>query len=211
MNPSPRLETLPFPTHLPTIDPLSPTGVWDPNWKKPEVARFVATYAYRDLRNQLGDFEALELIAAAKLPNLAGERTDERQFPLTETSQLPEFKEQFRGGSFGEIFRQYTSAPPQVPQYFHAQGVMFGVDSDGRFFLRAIVGRLNGNDLGNKAMLQLAFLDKAKAPIGGIAWSGQLDLQPEQRVLIAGKSATLAAAFRKIDSARVSFQTQPAP
>jgi len=205
------LKTFPVPQHVPGNDPTLPTGVWDPLWKKAEVAQRIAGDVYRDLGLAMLDFPVLEVTPVEKLPTLPPENTDVRTFDLSAAAKVPDSSIRLRGSSCGEIFREYPAGPNKPKQYFHAQAVVFGVDSEGRYFLRAVVGRLAGNDMGNKATLELRFLDKAGKVLGGKIWRGQLDLQPETQVLIAGKSEVLRAGFDKLHSASVSFETRPAP
>ncbi|MHB8875637.1 MAG: hypothetical protein ACYC8T_18280 [Myxococcaceae bacterium] len=204
------MKTFPIPQHLPGNDPTLPTGVWDPLWQKPEVARRIAGDVYRDLRLAMPEFPTLELTPAGKLTRFAPENTDERSFDLSDAVKVPDSSLRLRGSSCGEIFREYPAGPNKPKQYFHAQAVVFGLDSEGRYFLRGIVGRLAGNDMGNKATLELRFLDKAGKVLGGKIWRGQLDLQPETQVLIAGKSEALRAGFDGVHSALLSFETRPA-
>lgn len=202
------IKPLPFPSSIPGQDPNLPTGVWDPKWQKADVAKRIAQNVFTDLGFQLPEFPKLDLVDAAKLPKLAADRTEARLFAVTE-APIEGTSNKLKGGSYGELFREYDFGKEIGKQYFHAQGVVFGVESTGRYFLRSVVGRLGGMDNGNKAVLVMQFLDQADQAIGGVVWHGQLDFEPEKQVLVAGRSDQLKAAFAKLAKIRISFESTP--
>ena len=171
-----------------------PTSLFDPAWQDPAVAARVAFMIYcRVPWPAPAALERAPVDAAAAL-------TDERRFPLVHVHTL-EDGTRFKGGSYGELHRRYAFGNQTAN--FHAQAVAFGVDDKGRFVLTAVVGRFDG-PWGNDATLSATFL-AGKDVVGSAVWRKQMDPAGDHRVIVAGQDAAIAAAFDRIDGARVCF------
>ncbi|HEY3448041.1 MAG TPA: hypothetical protein VGK67_16915 [Myxococcales bacterium] len=185
-------------------DPGLPSGVWDPMWERPEVAHRVAVDAYLALR--VGD-DALwggdGLLAAEALPDYPKKNTEERTFALGEVRTFEESPTRFRGGSYGEIFRRYTYGQTKPSVNFHAQAATFGLDSEGRYFLKGVVGRVDGI-WGNKAALCCRFLAGAEL-VGGVFFEAELDPPQDVPFRLTGVSPRLRERFDAITAAQVLF------
>jgi len=184
-------------------DPTLPSGLWDPLWQKPEVATRVALETYLHLRCTFPDFGPDALVPAADLPTFPPRNTEERTFALGDVKTFEDSSTCFRGGSYGEIYRRYTYGQTKPAVNFHAQAVVFGVDSEGRYFLKGSLGRVDGG-WGNRASLCLRFV-AAGAPVGGVLFEAELDPPQDVPFSLAGSSPALAAAFPKLEAARLSF------
>lgn len=188
-------------------DPGMPNGVWDPVWQKPDVAHRVAVEGYLALRMAQEDWGPDGLLAAAALPAFAPRNTEERTFALSEVRAFEDSATRFKGGSYGEIFRRYTYGGTKPAVNFHAQAATFGVDSDGRYFLKAVVGRVDGG-WGNKAALCCRWL-AGGALLGGLVFEAELDPPQDVPFTLTGRSAALAARFDALDAAQLLFFSKP--
>jgi hypothetical protein len=188
-------------------DPTLPTGVWDPLWEKPEVAARIASNTFLHLFYKGAKFDSDTLIADNKLPEFTKKNTEHRTFPLTQVLTLAQPSVQFRGGSYGEIYRRYTYGGPKPAVNFHAQQVSFGVDSEGRYFLSAVVGRVDGM-WGNKVTLAARFVG-TNGSFGALLWEGEVDPPKDYPVELFGKSERMANAFSQLKEVAISFYTKP--
>jgi hypothetical protein len=192
-------------TYTPSFkrDPSLPSGVWDPMWQQPEVATRVAVDAYVQLRQSREDFGPDALVEPAALPSLSLRYTEERRFELSEVKGFEGSQTKFRGGSYGEIYRRYTFGGTKPAVNFHAQAVIFGVDGEGRYFLKGALGRVDG-DWGNRAALYCRFMAKGEC-VGGVSFDCALDPQHDEPFLVTGTSKKLAKCFASIEAAQLSF------
>jgi hypothetical protein len=192
-------------TFTPTFkrDPGLPSGVWDPAWQRPEVASRVAADAYLTLRYAQDDFGPDALQDGAALPQLSDRYTEERRFALGEAKTFDDSPTRLRGGSYGEIFKRYTYGGTRPAVNFHAQAVSFGVDSQGRYFLKGILGRVDGA-WGNRAALICRFLAGERC-VGGLSFQCELDPPQDVPFLLSGTSPRLAREFDAIDCAQLTF------
>ena len=185
-------------------DPSLPSGVWDPMWQQPEVAARVAVDAYLALRYAQKDFGPDALLEPAAMSALSARFTEERSFGLGEVKLFEGSTTRFRGGSYGEIYRRYTYGGTRAAVNFHAQAVTFGVDSEGRYFLKGVLGRVDG-DWGNRAALTCRFLARGGQCVGGVSFSCALDPAHDEPFLVTGQSPRLAQGFDALESAQLSF------
>jgi hypothetical protein len=182
-------------------DPTMPSGVWDPSWNDPEVARRVARDAWLKVLYGPEPIGQGQLIAAESLPKYPKKNTEERTFELGAPAEVDGLK--FLGGSFGEIFRRYTYGGAKPAVNFHTQGLVFGADEKGRYFVRAQVGRVDGAwDCAAGLVVRFHAGDKA---LGGIVWEGELNPPKDVEVVFQGQDQELAKAFAELDRVTVSF------
>jgi hypothetical protein len=186
-------------------DPSMPDGVWDPKWNEPEVAIRVAINTYKSLRFQELNFELSSLTPVEDLPldDFDQRLAERRNFILPDPIALEDLGNQFRGGSFGELFKRYSFGIATI--YFHAQAVNFGFDNEGRFMFHARVGRINGT-WGKKAALSVSF-NTPEGSIGSIGWAGELDPPRDIDVIIVGQDPQISAKFEAITDVDVAFFT----
>ena len=182
-----------------------PDGFWDPKWKDPHVATLLARNAYRSLRFKEEDFPNDPL---AHYENLDLSEYDERSvesqtFALTEIVEVEDFGTTFKGGSYGEVFKRYSFGISTI--FFHAQGLCFGIDNEGRFFLQGQVGRINGT-WGKKAAIGIYFKTK-DGLLGCFGWEAQLDPPQDIQMYIVGKDDKVRDNFHKIIEVEVAFYT----
>lgn len=191
-------------------DPTLPSGIWDPMWQKPEVGTRVARQTYQQMRYESVEFGEAALSPEAELADYPKKRCEVRTFSLAEVQTFEGSKVQLRCGSVGEVFKRYTfgTGTGKPPVNFHAQALQFGVDSDGRWFVKATVGRVDGG-WGTKAALVVRFVGKDGKALGGAQWSGELDPPRDVPVLLLGKDAALAAKFGEVKEAAVTLFADP--
>jgi hypothetical protein len=185
------------------VDPSLPTSVWDPKWKKPEIATRVALHTYKQLRWQGEDF-AEGPLPQGDLAEIQEKNTEFLEFSLEESHPLDEFELAVKGGGFGEIFRRYAFGAMSAV-YFHAQAVCFGVDSQGRYFLQAQVGRLGGT-WGKSAALIVRFL-AGEQEIGALSWQDDLDPPKDVQLKFTGQDEKLRDSFEQLSRVSVAFYT----
>jgi len=187
-----------------------PTGVWDPAWEKPEVAVKIAVNVYKQLRLESVDFGAAALVAPDQLKTFPAKRTESRTFPLDPAQTFEKSTTRLRCGSFGEIFRRYTfgTGTGKPPVNFHVQALIFGVDSDGRWFVRGRAGRVDGG-WGTKAGVVVRFVAKGGKVLGGVQWEGELDPPRDVPFSFLGCDPSLAEKFAALKEVQVSFFSHP--
>jgi len=190
-------------------DPSLPSGLHDPKWKDPAVASRVALgWHTRLMVTQAALFQATGLLPSGKALEGRTGNVDKRSFPLT-TRHPTSGGGMFVGGSYGEIYHRYSFGGRLPTVNFHAKAVVFGADSDGRFFLGSTVVRMDGG-WGNSASLVLRFLAGTNE-VGGIFWEDTLDPPQDKDVLVVGHSDALKAAFPQLTEAAVTFHTVHKP
>lgn len=181
-----------------THDPALPVSLFDPKWNDPEVAARVALEAYKRLPL---DSAELPPLAREGLPEQKRTASDTRVFPLEHVQEIHGLR--LKGGSYGELHKKYSYGGRRPTVNFHAQSVCFGLDSEGRYFLRARVGRFDGA-WGNDAVLSVTFY-AGDEEIGGSHWAGALDPPHDIDVEVIGLDAALKDRFDEVTSARVAF------
>lgn len=190
-----------YPVNL-AREPGMPTGIHDPAWKDPVVASKVGLEQYHRALSQGTAVAALR--TPADLAPLRKGTVETRTFALSQVHTLPNGT-RVRTGSFGEIHRRYSFGGRLPGANFHAMVVAFGVDSTGRCFLKATVGRHDGAP-GNRGALSVGF-STATGELGGLAWEGELDPAGDHPVLLLAQAAPLQAAFDDVTTATVVFLT----
>lgn len=187
-------------------DPSLPTGIHDPKWKDAAVAARVAFNTYQRLLLDPALFPSTTTLLpdAKAAPDFKG-GVDKRTFAFLAPEPIPSRNLRFRGGSYGEIHRRYSFGGRLPAVNFHAQAVIFGADSDGRFFLQATVGRMDGG-WGNKASLVVK-LTGSGGDVGNIAWTHEMDPPMDHHVVVTGRDPALAAAFDGLGNALTTFFT----
>jgi hypothetical protein len=187
-----------------------PTGVWDPSWEKPEVGIKVAAQAYKQMRLEAVEFGNDGLIANDQLKTYPVKRTESRSFALDQVQSFEKSKTKLRCGSYGEIFKRYTfgAGSGKAPVNFHVQALTFGADSDGRWFVRGSVGRVDGG-WGVKAGLVVRFVGKDGKSLGGVQWEGELDPPKDVPVRFLGCDKKLADKFDSLKEVQVTFYSDP--
>ncbi|MEW5848653.1 MAG: hypothetical protein AB2A00_07550 [Myxococcota bacterium] len=197
-----------YPVNL-NRDPNLPTGIHDPKWRNPAVASVVAFNAYqRTMMEHRGEFPEKPLVTSDALKDARTGTVEKRSFMTAQVHTVQGWNLHFKGGSYGEIHRRYAFGGRLPAVNFHAQNVFFGVDSDGRYFLRAVVGRMDGG-WGNKAALSATFLTD-KGDLGGVLWQHEMDPPQDYPFVLVGKDARLAAEFNNLREILVVFQTHHA-
>jgi len=182
-------------------DPQLPTGIHDPRWKEPAVATRVALTTFQRLMMNPALFPAAVMLPAGDVnPGFKG-NVDKRAFTFQPAQDIPLKKLRFKGGSYGEIHHRYSFGGRLPAVNFHAQAVIFGLDSSGRFFLSATVGRMDGG-WGNSAALVVKM-----GEAGAIQWTHEMDPPQDHPVLVTGQDAALSAAFDGVNDAHVAFHT----
>ena len=187
-----------------------PTGVWDPNWEKAEVGIKVAAQAYKQLRQEAVEFGNTSLSPSDELKSYPAKRSESRTFALDQAQTFEKSKTRLRCGSYGEIFKRYTfgAGAGKSPVNFHVQALTFGADSDGRWFVRGNVGRVDGG-WGTKAGLVVSFVGKDGKSLGGVQWEGELDPPRDVPVSFLGCDKKLAEKFDALKEVRVTFFSDP--
>ena len=187
-----------------------PTGVWDPAWEKPEVATKIAANVYKQMRLESVDFGAEKLVGPEKLKKFPAKKTETRTFALDAAQTFEKSTTRLRCGSFGEIFKRYTfgSGTGKAPVNFHVQALIFGVDSEGRWFVKGRVGRVDGG-WGTKAGLTVSFVAKGSKVLGGVQWEGELDPPRDVPFCFVGCDPALAEQFGALKEVHVSFFSHP--
>jgi len=191
-------------------DPTLPNGIWDPMWEKPEVATRVAMLAYKQLRLEAVDFGEAPLIDAADLQEHPKKRIETRTFALGTVHTFEGSATKLRAGSYGEVFKRYTfgAGSGKASVNFHIQGLVFGVDSEGRWLVKGTVGRVDGG-WGTKAGFVLQFVTKNGKTIGGVQCECELDPPKDVPVQFLGRDARLAADFDSLKEATLTFFSDP--
>jgi hypothetical protein len=185
-----------YATPEPKPDEGLPKSLFDPRWNQPDVASRVAFVLSRRLPSNTD----AQLGGALALPP---ELTESRTFKFVDEHTTPDGV-RVKGGSYGELHRHVSFG--SQPANFHAQAVAFGVESSGRFFLVATVGRFDG-PWGNEGTLAATF-KAGKDVVGSASWKKFLDPVGDHRVVVVGKDVKIAARFDEIDSALVQFCTR---
>ena len=189
-----------FPVNL-LPDPGSfPRDLFDPRWNDPRVAARVATSAYQRLFAR-ADFDRDEL--AEDPPAWPRDRVDARVFRLLPPVSVVERGTRLVAGAYNELHRRYVFGGPNPTVNFHAQVVCFGVDAEGRYFLRATVGRYGGTD-GNDVGLSASFL-AGDERLGCLRWSAPMDPPDDVEVVLTGTSDVLRDRFDALTAIAVTL------
>lgn len=183
-------------------DPELPNGLFDPKWKRPEVASRVARLAYVRLVHE-GGLGGSALVGADQLPRHKRINSDTRTFSLAQVLDVTEYGTRFRGGSYGELHIRQSFGGVRHASNYHAQAASFGVDARGGFFVRADVGRFGGQ-VGDEAALSVTF-QAGEEVIGAAFWVGTLDSAENVAASSSGTDAALAAAFDRLTEAVIRF------
>ncbi|MGC4115822.1 MAG: hypothetical protein QM765_14735 [Myxococcales bacterium] len=205
---SPSIKILPLPDLK--RDPTLPTCIWDPMWEKPEVGTRMGMLAYQQLRFESAEFGAGPLLAAETLPEHPKKRIETRRFVLDVVHTFEGSATRLRAGSYGEVYKRYTFgvSSGKASANFHAQQLTFGADSDGRWFLKGVVGRVDGG-WGTRAGLVMRFVTRGGEVVGGISCEHELDPPRDVPFQLLGRDPLLAKHFDQLHQADLIFFSDP--
>jgi hypothetical protein len=167
-----------------------PASLFDPRWKDPAVGARVAFEVFRK-KASTRDGESTRLVALESLPTFRNVDYGKVKLAIGAPTPLPELGREVRGIAVNELHRRYAYGGKVPARNYHAQVVTFAFDRQGRWLLRAFVGRFGGTT-GDRATL-LAKVWSGSA-IGG-AMIQHLLGEKDQEVVLAGQDERLAAAF----------------
>ncbi|MBI4819322.1 MAG: hypothetical protein HY791_23825 [Deltaproteobacteria bacterium] len=193
-----------YPVNLLPDPKLFPRDLFDPRWKDPAVQARVAFEAYRRLRTSGVSFDGEALISA--LPPRTETSLDRRTFEVTPRAAPKDRDARFVGGAVNELHRRIAFAGGRPTVNIHAQVVTFGADSEGRWFLRANLGRVGGED-GNEAALGISFSSNDRG-VGAFEVTRSVDPGDDQAVFVVGTSSELAKGFDSLTRIEVRLFAQ---
>lgn len=163
-----------------------PTSLFDPRWQDPEVAARVAREVLR--RQGAGEWGG-PLLGAAALPKGAGASAATAQRTLPVGVLLPEHGVWVRGMAVNELHLRRSFGGARPAYNFHAQIVTLVFDQEGRWMLRAFLGRFGGSA---SDQAQVVGLLRGGGFEGGAVLQANLQDQ-NQEVVVQGVDPRLSA------------------
>jgi hypothetical protein len=178
-----------------------PQALFDPRWRDPSLAAETALRMFR--LGEFGDVGSNWTELASETPAWPKKSTAVVDLSVGTALPIPDLSIAFKGGAINELHHRYAYGAQRQTANFHAKIVCAGLDSEGRFFLRALVGRYGGF-YGDEAGLSAAFWS-GSTHLGSAIWQGSLDSKQDLRLVLRGRSSALSESFGAVDSIRVAW------